>query len=405
MIHSTSGFLKQNQIFIFNGNDIKVPPFLGNVINLRRDNIKNKNKLKLTIDLDIPDSKIPLFPNLKDFIDLEFYGKMWKPSNKAPLNELFNVERLVIPPGDIPLKINAKVINLTLSGNATIHGDVLGSYTGSTYKMAINSSVTAKTLITFKSYTSIEITIMSPYIDLDIVKYKRIKKPFNGQLKFPIGFSLNEHTYSKVKINELVYDAKTRKEKITTKTYMMLYPTITTAYSDEELKKIDVLSNGFTFLDFPNDILDLSHFEFLIDTYSPSAQQGIPGFTGPSMCLGINMTKSKTYLFSAKITRTAYGYPSYICISKDNLKCNPAGQKLDLYEPYTHVSEIKDGNIAQYVSNGSKDIIIFGQPTGNLTELDFNTLPDDGYNVTIGSSYEKRRFQFIIKAAPGKLTH
>lgn len=143
---------------------------------------------------------------------------MWKPSNNVPLNELFYVERLVIPPGDISLKINARIINLTINGNASIHGEVLGSHTGNQHKMIINSSVIAKTLITFKSYTTIEISIMNPYIDLDIVKYKGIKNPFkNNQLKFPICFSLNKHTYSKVKIGELVYDSKSLKEKITTK--------------------------------------------------------------------------------------------------------------------------------------------------------------------------------------------
>lgn len=42
---------------------------------------------------------------------------------------------------------------------------------------------------------------------------------------------------------------------------MMLYPTIKTTYSDEEKRKLIFLSNEFTFLDFPNDILDLSHDE------------------------------------------------------------------------------------------------------------------------------------------------
>lgn len=394
---------KTEKKFKFNGNNINISTLEGDSIILKasmRTKVIEDTSFKLTIDKDFPDNEIP-FLTFNNFTHVEIYGKLWKPSETRPINQLYDVTSLIIPPGDVPLAIYSLTFEMTVSGDATIYGDIHKSSGWKTNKMNITSLTNAKSKVVFKELVSSEIYMRSPYVDIEVMKFYNPNADHRN-FHFPIAFCFNEEVYSHVIIKKFVDSRGKISKKKLYSDHLRFYSTITTVYTDDELKKIKIFKDGFTFLDFPLDLFATQNFVPTVEQESPSVQNVIPGFTTSSFCLGITYSNTDSFRLSAKLNKSAYGTTMNLCFLTDTFLCDNS-----LDNPFISINRITyDGNISRYVSKGYKDIYITASGTdfaGKIV-LDFDTLQGDGYNVSIISN-KYRRDDFQIKVGPNKIKY
>lgn len=352
---------------------------------------KSGNSIKIDIASDFPEEKLPTF-KINNIPDVEFSGKLWKPSTTNPLFKITNVINLAIPAGDVPIEIYSDVVNLQVSGDCTIYGDVDSArYSDEiSSRFNINTKTEKTTKVSFTGFIDSELFIQSPYLDIDIYNYSsNVTEQFNFLKIFPIGFSFNEKAASHVKIREITFN---KPNKISDN-IIKCYPTISGPYTEEQLNNFEILKNGFVFLELPLDSIDASSFDILVMKDSPTELNNIPGFTASTMCMGVSQESTDRLRLSSKKVKPAYGTAVYLCLTKGKTSCNnPPGYD---YDPYTLITDITDGDLSKYVATGYKEIYITqsGRRADTEVFIDFDKFKESGYNISIiGSIYDRNKY-------------
>lgn len=388
----TVSYKKLDSSLTYMDNVIAYSYIKGDKLNLVGQYVSSEydDSLIISFEEGISPSDIPLL-SISGITTIEFMGRLWAPSKEKPVSDIYKIRNLKLPSGNFPFSIYSNKINLQIEGDTVFHGNFDAfSWIVDSAEMMINTSLEKDVSLDFKGYVDSVILPRSPYLKLNIDHYV-----FNSTTSydFPIQFCYNEKSYSSIYIKELEISTQNK----TWANRFTGYPTLNEIYSDEQLQEITIFKNGFSFLDIPYNCFTVNNLNIKIDPSSPSASNEIPGFTDKSNCLGLFSDESKRYQIKARIVRTAYTIPVYICISSSYSCGYPPGFN---YNPYQSIKDF-DGNISKYIRNGYTQIVIGISQSyrNNILNLNFDSMPKKIYNISIyGSGDENSATQVTLIA-------
>lgn len=370
-------FTKNNPLIKINGADIDFSFTPGDSFNLEGEYgsafSSYNDTLKITFEDGVTLSDLPYF-TFSSISFVEFQGKLWEPSEKTPIGSITKVGNIVIPPGPFPFSVYSNEINLIVSGDTVVHGNIDATYWAfSTANMIISSDTSKRINVSFKGYVDSTIKVHSPYLNVIVDNYTN-NETINYHSIFPISFSFNEESASYVYLKSAIFLGSNRRSG-----YFECYPAMSKSFSDEVLDANNIMK-GFYFLEMPNGSIESNSFKLMIEKDAPTVKSGIPGFTLIDNCMNVTLDRTNKYMFKAFKGISAFGTPIYLCLTKSDEKCP---FKSGINNPFVYVSSLDEGDISKFVSEGYKEIFISNNIYNKELLIDFNKLIGTGFNITL----------------------